>query len=195
MNQATQELKDNLLGEPVSATVMGAGRVDAFASAKAVSLASPGEPLLRARHRLRAGPRRSRSFKVRNKGKRNHSYKVTGGEGALQRLRRRARPASSSRRTRRPTRRPCSFKLKPQASRKVYVRLNLDPSVIDRGRAGVRPVLLPPERRRQRRSSQDGPRSGKADNLHVPWHVAPLAASDDSLSKVRARPAPAAPTR
>ncbi len=57
MNQSTQKLKDNLLGEPVSATVMGAGRVRAAASAAADSVAEPGEPLVRARGRVGADER------------------------------------------------------------------------------------------------------------------------------------------
>ena len=149
MNQANQDLKDNLLGEPVSATVMGSGRVDAFASAKAVSLASPGEPLLRARYRLRAGPgnpvvqgdeqRQAEAPTTRSRERRP----ATTTSAPI-------RPRSSSRRTRRRTRSRLRFKLKPKASLKVYVRLSPRPVEDRPGRAGVRAVLLPPEHRRQR---------------------------------------------
>ena len=42
MNQAVRKMKNNDLSTPVPATVMGSGRVDAYASATAVSLAWPG---------------------------------------------------------------------------------------------------------------------------------------------------------
>ena len=42
MNQANRNMKDNLLNAPVPATVMGSGRVEAFQSARATSVAWPG---------------------------------------------------------------------------------------------------------------------------------------------------------
>src|SRR6185503_17908130 len=42
MNQANRNMVDNLLNAPVPATVMGAGRVEAFQSARARSVAWPG---------------------------------------------------------------------------------------------------------------------------------------------------------
>ena len=72
MNQATQDMKDNLLGSPVSATVMGAGRVQAFDSATAVSVADPGA--------CRSDSRRPmteevRSFMIRNLDSTAHRYR------------------------------------------------------------------------------------------------------------------------
>ena len=65
MDQAVRNMKNNDLSTPVPATVMGSGRVDAFASATAVSLAAPGslsfgfDPTAVTRSAVR-------SFKVRN---------------------------------------------------------------------------------------------------------------------------------
>ena len=77
MNQAVQDLKDNLLGSPVSATVMGSGRVDAYGSATTVSLADPAS--LSYGLDIASGPvQEVRSFKVENKGELKHRYNVAG---------------------------------------------------------------------------------------------------------------------
>ena len=148
MNQSTQKLKDNLLGEPVSATVMGAGRVRAAASAAAVSVAEPAS--LSYGLEAESGPTSEvQTFNVRNLDDVPHNYTVSGAgprysdfgaSPARVRISIDGGSFGSSR----------SFTLPGHSAKKVSARLDLD-TVGDRGiRAGVRLVLLPPERRRQR---------------------------------------------
>ncbi|HET9671890.1 MAG TPA: S8 family serine peptidase, partial [Actinomycetota bacterium] len=76
MNQANRNLKDNTLNSPVSATVMGSGRVNAFQSARAVSVAWPGSLSFG----FAATPgswTATRSFKVRNFDGASHAYTVS----------------------------------------------------------------------------------------------------------------------
>ncbi len=148
MNQANQDLKDNLLGEPVSATVMGSGRVDAFASAKAVSLASPAS--LSYGLDIASGPvEETRAFKVTNKGKEKHTVRGHRREGPLQRLRGQPGEGGSLERQEVVLEEPefqAEAQLLAQGLRAPVAR-----SVEDRsGRAGVRALLLPPEHRRER---------------------------------------------
>jgi len=181
MNQANQDLKDNLLGQPVSATVMGSGRVDAFASAKAVSLASPAS--LSYGLDIAKGPvEETRSFTVTNKGRKKHGYKITGGNPRYSDFS--GNPArvvvSGDKKSYAKTLR---FDLKPKASHKVYVRMSLDPSKIHAAAQEYGRYYFHPNIDGNVGIAQDGAKGEKADDLHVPWHVAPLAASDDSLSK------------
>ena len=79
MNQAVRGLMDNLLDEPVPATVMGSGRVDAFQSARARSVAWPGS----LSYGLAPTPTTwsaVRSFVVKNFDNKPHGYTVTGAD-------------------------------------------------------------------------------------------------------------------
>ena len=181
MNQASQKLKDNLLGKPVSATVMGAGRVDAYGSATTVSLADPAS--LSYGLDIASGPvKEVRSFKVENEGKLKHSYKVKGEGARYSDFG--ASPASVAVSSDNETySKDLSFKLKPHSSRKVYVRLKLDPSAIEEAEQEYGLYYFHPNVDGNVAIKQNGAKKEKADELHVPWHVAPLAASADSLSK------------
>jgi len=185
MNQAVQKLKDNLLGKPVSATVMGSGRVDAYASATTVSLADPAS--LSYGLDIASGPiEEVRSFRVENKGRKKHHYEISaggprysdfGGEPARVTISRNRSSWSGKLR----------FGLKPRDAKKVYVRLSLDPSEIDPAEQEYGRYYFHPNVDGNVAIKQDavGSKKGReaADTLHVPWHVAPLAASKDSLSK------------
>lgn len=185
MNQAVQKLKDNLLGSPVSATVMGSGRVDAYASATAVSLADPAS--LSFGLDIAPGPLEEvRSFRVENMGREKHRYEVSGGGPRYSDFG--AKPARVVvSRDRESWSRGLSFRLGPRDSRRIYVRLSLDPAKIDPAEQEYGRYYFHPNIDGNVAIKQDvagkGKRKEKADSLHVPWHVTPLAASKDSLSK------------
>jgi subtilisin family serine protease len=177
MNQATPEMKNNDLSEPVPATVMGAGRVRAFRSARAVSVARPGS--LSFGLRQTAGPLSLvRHFRVHNYDRRAHSYQVAGDvrytdfDPALTSV-----SVSTDKQSFGGSR---SFTLEPGESQAVFARLTLHPSAFTEadqlngwfyfngnadGAISVRQSL------------------GRRSTLKVPWHVVPLAASRSGLSK------------
>ena len=99
MNHATQSMKDNLLGSPVSATVMGAGRVRADALGRGRLGGRPGQPLVRARHRVRADRRRRSRSSCDNLDNTPAHYYGVGGRVALLGLRPTARRRSRCRST------------------------------------------------------------------------------------------------
>jgi hypothetical protein len=177
MNQATQKMKDNLLGSPVSATLMGAGRVRAFDSAKATSIAEPGS--LSYGLDFNSEPKQEvRTFSVRNVGDHPHHYKVSGGAPRYSDFA--SSPArievSTDGASYGPSR---GFTLTPHSQQRVHVRLSLDASTISEaeqefGRYYFHPNVDGNVRIRQTLNGDD--------SLHVPWHVAPLAASKNKLS-------------
>ncbi|GEM_PF-2388020 len=177
MNQATPRMKNNDLSRPVPATVMGAGRVQALQSARAVSVADPGSLSFG----LRDVPRRSswvQSFRLTNTSDRVHRYSVRPdirysdfGPGVA------AVAVSAGGRSFGAARR---FELAGHSSKRVLVRLTLAPSAIDAAlqmygwyyfNGGIDGQVTI-------RQSRHG-----KDELRVPWAVTPLAASDDSLDK------------
>ena len=213
MNQANQDLKDNLLNSPVSATVMGSGRVDAYGSATTVSLASPAS--LSYGLDFASDPvHEVQTFKLRNQGKLTHTYKVKGGAARYSDFG--TSPASTG-----VTLKGKSFgkklkvKVKPHHSKKVKVQMTLDPTAIAEAEEEYGLYYFHPNvdgnitikqngakvkshgvggkgKGRHGRHAKKGKghkgHGGKtktykepADTLHVPWHVAPLAASKDSV--------------
>ena len=72
-----------------------------------------------------------------------------------------------------------------------YFHPNIDGNVDDRAERRQRQEGREGGKRRQATARGNGARSKKisepADELHVPWHVAPLAASKDKLSKTQPR--------
>ena len=176
MNQATRDMKNNDLTAPVSATVMGAGRVEAFESARARSVASPGS--------LSFGfaPTPTswsdvRSFVVENFDNRRHQYTVTADDRYFD-----FDPAvtsvdislngttfGSSQ----------SFALRRRGQQQVWVRLTVDPSPISEAEQQFGWYYFHPNMDGTVRVTQSG---GPADVLQIPWHVAPLATSDNALS-------------
>jgi minor extracellular serine protease Vpr len=176
MNQAVRALKDNNLDAPVSATVMGAGRVDAFQSAQADSVAVPGSLSFGLEH-LTETESETHSFTVRNYDRRSHSYTVTAKDRysdfdpAMTGIR--VSTNGSSFGTSR------SFSLRGGRSQRVWVRLRLNPSVITPLEQEFGLYYFHPNMDGSVVVRQSG---GTRDSLLVPWHVAPLAASADSLS-------------
>jgi len=177
MNQANRNLKDNLLNSPVPATVMGSGRVNAFQSARARSVAWPGS--------LSFGfaPTPTdwsvvRSFRVKNFDNRSHGYTVTAADRYSD-----FDPAvtsvgiSTNGTTFGASR---SFNLNRGQQRRVWVRLTVDPDPISELEQEFGWYYFHPNMDGTVQVRQSGrPR----DVLRVPWHVAPLATSDNGLSE------------
>lgn len=178
MNHAKQNLKDNLLGKPVSATVMGAGRVKAFDSAQAVSVAEPGSLSFGLEY-ADAPSIETRSFVVRNLDSQSHDYTVSGGgprysdfdpDVASTEVSTDGASYATSQ----------SFSLGPHESQTVRVRLLLDPTVISEAEQEFGWYYFHPNV--DGNITIDQTKNG-SDSLHVPWHVAPLAASRNGLSE------------
>jgi subtilisin family serine protease len=177
MNQATREVRNNDLSEPAPATTMGAGRVQAFESATATSLAVPGS-LSFGLQQLAASQSLTQSFRVVNKDTKTHRYTVSGGgpryADFADEL---TTTAVSTNGTSFGAER--SFRLKRGKSKTVTVRLTLDPSQITEAdqENGWYYFL----------GNQDGTihvqqRRNGNDEFDVSWHVVPGAVSDNSLS-------------
>jgi hypothetical protein len=176
MNQATRNMKNNDLSSPVSATVMGAGRVQADRSATAVSVAQPGS-LSYGLQYLTDTNSLVRHFTVKNLDKKSHNYTVDGHDRysdfdpAMTTIQVSLDGSSYSASK--------AFTLAKKKSQKVFVKLTLDPSVISAGEEENGWYYFHP--------NMDGTvnvdQSGNGGDPKVAWHVAPLAASDDSLSE------------
>ncbi len=176
MNQANRDMKNNDLTTPVSATVMGAGRVEAFESARARSVAWPGSlsfgfaPTPTAWSEVR-------SFFVRNAENRRHGYTVTATDRysdfdpAITDVAISLNGTSFG-----PSR---AFALRRGGQQRVWVRLTVDPSGISEPEQEFGWYYFHPNMDGTVEIAQSG---GPADVLRVPWHVAPLATSDNGLS-------------
>jgi subtilisin family serine protease len=177
MNQAVRSLVDNTLNEPVPATVMGAGRVQAFQSARAVSIAWPGS--------LSFGFAQTpdvwtatRSFRVRNTDSTGHSYTVTAADRysdfdpAMTTLTVSKNGTTFGSST--------TFNLGSNRTRRVWLRLSVDPSVVSAAEQEFGLYYFHPNMDGTVTVTQNGPR---ADVLRLPWHVAPLAAAESELSE------------
>ena len=177
MNQANRDLKDNLLNAPVPATVMGSGRVNAFQSARARSIAWPGS--------LSFGfaPTPTdwsavRSFRVKNFDNKPHGYTVTAADRYSD-----FDPAmtsvavsidgSSFGASR-------SFTLNGNRQRRVWVRLTIDPDVVTEEEQQFGWYYFHPNMDGSVQVAQSG---SPRDVLRLPWHVAPLATSANGLSE------------
>jgi minor extracellular serine protease Vpr len=177
MNQVTPFMKNNNLSTPVPATVMGAGRVKAFDSAKLRSLAFPSS--LSYGLEFAAGAQSEvQRFLVRNYDSVTHHYDASSAvrysdlDPAIADVDLSLDGVSFG-----PTR---SFNLAPNKQRWVWVRLTLDPSVISPAEQLFGWYYFHPNVDGTVMVVQDNP--GK-DFLRIPWHVAPLAASDSGLSE------------
>jgi minor extracellular serine protease Vpr len=175
MNQAKRAMKNNDLSTPVPATDMGAGRIQVYQSAIARSLAVPGS--LSFGLQYAEGTESSvRTFRVTNYDGVGHDYNVSGSvrfadfDPALTTIRF-SLNGSSYGATR-------SFHLGAHKSRKVWVRLTLRPSFISPAEQEFGWYYYHPNMDGTVKVTQNGPH---ADALQVAWHVAPLAASADSL--------------
>ncbi len=180
MNHATQQMKDNLLGSPVSATVMGSGRVRAALSAATATVADPGS--LSFGLDIEPGPTTEvQSFELRNFDDTPHHYVLKGGGprysdfGSTPARIALSLNGSSFSGTR-------SVDLPPHAKQTVWVQLSLDTSTIADAEQEFGWYYFHPNVDGNVRITQSGGGADE-DNLHVPWHVAPLAASDNGLSE------------
>jgi hypothetical protein len=177
MNQAMRAMKNNDLTAPVPATVMGAGRVQAFESAKARSIAWPGSlsfgfaPTPDAWSDVR-------SFRVRNTDGVAHSYSVSADDRysdfdpAMTTV-----SVSTNGTTFGATR---TFTVGSGGTRRVWVRLRLDPSVVSEAEQEFGWFYFHPNMDGTVQVTQNGPHS---DVLKLPWHVAPLATASSELSE------------
>jgi subtilisin family serine protease len=175
MNQANRNMKNNDLTTPVSATVMGSGRVEAFQSARAKSVAWPGS----LSYGFAPTPTiwsAVRSFRVKNFDDHSHGYTVTAADRASD-----FDPAmttlaisldgssfSASK----------SFSLSGGHQRKVWVRLRLNPGLISEAEQEYGWYYIQGNLDGTVQVSQSGTPS---DVLRLPWHVVPLATSDNGL--------------
>ena len=174
MNQATQEVFNNDGSSPVPATVMGSGRVQAFESAEAESLAWPGS----LSYGLRGVSNLTtivKSFTLQNLSNHTQKYEASGsvrytdfsnafasiaiaiGDEQL---------AESH-----------SFSLHAGAKVKIHVELTLDPDRVPAWQQEWGWYFFNP--------NVDGNidiEEKNGDELHVPWHVAPLAVSNTNVN-------------
>jgi subtilisin family serine protease len=177
MNQATRAMKNNDLTTPVSATVMGAGRVDALQSARAVSVAWPGS-LSFGFAPTPTTWSATRAFRVQNTDGNGHGYTVTAADRysdfdpAITSLTV-STDGSSFGATR-------SFSLASGHTRKVWVKLTLDPSGISEPEQEYGWFYFHPNMDGTVRVQQSG---APSDVLRLPWHVVPLATADNGLSE------------
>ena len=176
MNQATPRMKNNDLSTPVSATVMGAGRVQAFASARATSIAYPSSLSfgLAQTPDVWSG---TKAFWVENEDSMSHHYTMAVGtrysdfDPALAdtALSTNGSTFSGS----------AAFTLAAGERQRVWLRLTLDPSAISPAEQEFGWYYVHPNVDGAVRIIQS---QGPVDQFRVPWHVAPLAASDDGVS-------------
>ncbi len=175
MNQATTKLR-NIDGSIVSATIMGAGRVQADEAADAVSLATPGSVSLGLRP-MAGETVLTRTIRITNYDSVSHVYKVSGDvryfdfDPAIVDVE--VGPTGG------PFRNSFKVGLGHGKSFKVAVRFTLDPTVISEPEQEYGWFYFHPNVDGQITIEQS--RHGD-DTLQVPWHVAPLAASDDGVS-------------
>ncbi|MEA2460359.1 MAG: hypothetical protein QOH90_536 [Actinomycetota bacterium] len=170
MNQAKTNVHRNSGAEgPVSATVQGAGRVQAFGSATATSYASPGSLSFGLKF-LKASQTFTKSFAVKNFGTKKHEY-VALAKDRYTDFAADISDASVS---------PSKFQLKPGQKQKITVTLTVDPTKIEEAEQEYGWYYFHPnvDGGVTIRQSLNG-----NDRLWVPWHVAPLAASNDKASK------------
>jgi subtilisin family serine protease len=177
MNQANRNMKNNDLTTPVSATVMGAGRVQAFQSARARSVAWPGS-LSFGFAPTPTDWTEIRSFRVRNFDNRPHGYTVTGDDRysdfdpamTTVRFSTNGTTFGASR----------SFTLNGGRTQRVWVRLRVNPDVVTEAEQQFGWYYFHPNMDGTVTVAQSG---APTDVLRLPWHVAPLATSGNGLSE------------
>ena len=177
MNQAKRNLKNNTLTAPVPAQVMGSGRVQAYESAKAKSVAWPGS-LSYNFAPMPTGWSAVRSFQVKNFHNKPHGYTVSGVDRysdfdpALTTV-----TVSTNGTTFGASR---TFNLNGGQTKRVWVKLALDPNQIEVFEQEFGWYYIQGSMDGTVRVQQSGTPS---DLLQLPWHVVPLATSNDSLSE------------
>jgi subtilisin family serine protease len=177
MNQANRNMKNNDLTAPVAATVMGSGRVEAFESAKARSVAWPGS----LSYGFAPTPTdwsAVRSFRVKNVDNKPHGYTVTSDDRASDFDPALTTLAISLNGNSFATSR--SFTLGGGDQQRVWVRLRVDPDVISEAEQEFGWYYIHGNMDGTVRINQSG---SPSDVLRLPWHVVPLATSDNGLSE------------
>lgn len=177
MNNATQEMFNNDGTGPVSATIIGTGRVQALESAEAVTLASP--PSLSYRLQALADTQSFvQQFTVKNLDDAAHQYTVGGNvryadfDPALATVQVATRTSGFQDEV--------SFSLAPGQGKPIQVQLTLDPNVISEAEQLFGWYYFAGNIDGNVDIEQTG--NGPADTLHVVWHTVPLAASRDDVS-------------
>jgi minor extracellular serine protease Vpr len=174
MNQATQDVTE-LDGSPVSATVFGSGRVQAYESALADSLAVPGS-LSYGRHGVSDVFTSVKSFTLHNLSNHTQKYRATGsvrytdfvGRFASVRIAIGDEQLATAH----------TFSLKAREKVEIFVELRLDPDRVPTWQQEYGWYFF--------NGNIDGnvdiiERGKKGDDLHVPWHVTPLAVGDSRV--------------
>jgi minor extracellular serine protease Vpr len=175
MNQATQDVTE-LDGSLVAATVFGSGRVQVFESAQAETLAFPGS----LSYGLQGVSRRTtivKSFTVQNMS--NHTQKYDAAATVRFHDNLAAKFVSVRIAIGDEQLAPShTFSLKAGEKVKIHVELDLDPDAVPKWQQELGWYFF--------NGNVDGnvdivEKGKKGDELHVPWHVTPLAASNTSV--------------
>ena len=175
MNQAVRNMKNNDLSTPVAAQVMGSGRVDALQSANAKSVAWPGSLSFNFAP-TPTGWSAVRRFQVKNFHNKPHGYTVTGVDRysdfdpALTGVTISTNGTSfgASR----------TFNLNGGQTKQVWVKLTLDPTTITEADQELGWYYIQGSMDGTIRINQSGT---PTDVLRLPWHVVPLATSDNGV--------------
>ena len=175
MNQATQDVV-NLDGSgPVPATVMGSGRVQAFESAKAETLAWPGS-LSYGLEGVSDLTTMVKSFTLQNLSGHTQAYEAT----ASKRFSDFSNPAVDVNIAVGDEQLATShdFSLKAGAKVKIHVEVTIDPDRVPKWQQELGWYFYNPNVD----GNVDIVETKRGDELHVPWHVSALAVSDTSVS-------------
>jgi subtilisin family serine protease len=177
MNQATLDMANNDGTAPVPATVMGSGRVQAWESATAVTLATPGSLSFKFQP---VGDLTTivKTIKVKNLDSRAHQYDATGSVRYNDFTKKFASVMVAVNGGN--LKHSVSLSLAPKEKAEVQVELTLDPSKVPAWQQEYGWYYFNPNVDGTIEFTQSG---GSKDTFHVPWHVAPLAASGTGLSK------------
>ncbi|MBA3431598.1 MAG: S8 family serine peptidase, partial [Actinobacteria bacterium] len=177
MNHAKPELFENARSE-VPATVKGAGRVRAPLAARAVSFAIPASLSFGVQELTSSGVTQDRIFTLSNNDDRRHRYDLASNvsysdhENGVVRPRLSVDGAPFSSRS--------EVRIDSKDSVEVAVRLEIDPRLITRAEEELRFYEFLPGVDGGIEIHQEG---GGQDDLRVPWHVIPLAVSDNAADK------------
>jgi hypothetical protein len=177
MNQATQDVT-NLDGSgPVPATVMGSGRVQAFESAKATNLATPGSLSLKLQG-VSDLTTIVKTVTLRNLDGQTHSYTVSGDVRYTDFTSRFASVRVAVGDEQLAAKR--TFDLAGGAKAKINVEVTLSPGDVPKWQQEWGWYYVNP--------NVDGnvdivQTDGKGDALHVPWHASALAVADTGVGQ------------
>ena len=179
MNHATQQMKDNLLGSPVLGDGDGLWLGRAALSAATATVADPGSLSFGLAHRagsqteaqlVRAAQLRRHAAPLRAQGRRPQVLGLRFDPGEDRAVAQRQLVLGH------PLRRPAAAR-----EADVWFQLSLDTSTIADAEQEFGWYYF--HRTSTATSGSPSPAEALTRTLHVPWHVAPLAASDNGLSE------------